>query len=254
MSISLVRNPDESLQKIAQVDMSCDSDLDVPPPLPPHHFCWMFVGKPKSGKTNLIMNLIAMKNKFYHQQFNRVYFFSRSFHTVDQRLNLPKERIITTFDFETLHAVLDEIEQSNKIFAAKNDDQPHNLIILDDVVASFKRGVEELQAMVFNRRHYHLSVMMVTQVYNKIPLELRKCCDTLSVFYTAHRKEVKSLYEEFLGHLSKEQMDQLWKYVFDKPFMFLFIRADIVPAMDGMFKNFDKLVMQPDINNSHICL
>lgn len=254
MSITSQPNPDKSLQTITKVDMSCDSDLDVPFPLPPHHFCWMFVGKPKSGKTNLIMNLIAIPGKFYHRQFNRVYFFSKSLHTVDSRLNLPKERIINTFDYETLKRVLDELEQANKIFSAKTDEQPHNLIILDDVVSHFRRGAQELHSTVFNRRHYHLSVMMVTQVYNQIPMELRKCCDTLSIFYTAHRKEIHTIHEEYLGQLDKHQLEQLIDYVFDKPHQFLFIRADIVPAMDGLFKNFDQIIMEPHVNNSYIHL
>lgn len=252
--VASVPNPDASLRSISRIDMSCDDELDVPDPLPPHHFSWLFAGKPKSGKTNLIMNLITQPNRYYHQKFNRIYFFSKSIHTVDKRLNLPKERIITTFDFATLDRVLTELEQANKIFKAKTEGQPHNLIVLDDVVSKFKRDVDELQAMVFNRRHYHLSVIMVTQVYNKIPLELRKCCDTLSIFYTAHRKEVRDLYEEFLGHLTKDQMDAMWRYVFDRPHVFLFIRADIVPAMDGLYKNFDQIIMEQDAEADTICL
>ena len=247
-------NPDSSLRKICQVDMSCDAELDVPYPLPPHHYCMLFDGKPGSGKTNLIYNLIAMPGKFYHRKYNRVYFFTHSAHTINARINLPKERIIEKFDFETLHSVLDEIQDANKIFKARNDDQPHNLIILDDVVAEFKRGIHELKAMVFNRRHYHMSVIMVTQVYNQIPLELRKCCDTLVIFNTSNGKEVHTIHEEFLGHLTREQLKAMWKYVFDQRHNFLFIRADIVPAMEGMFKNFDKIVMEPHINNSYINL
>lgn len=252
--ITSTPNPDLSLRKITKVDMSCDDDLDVPYPLPPHHFAWLFVGKPKSGKTNLIINLITRKEELYHKQFNRVYFFSKSFHTVDKRLEIPKERVITTFDFETLHGVLDELESYNDSFSATNDAQPHSLIVLDDVVSKFKKGIDELQAMIFNRRHYHVSVMIVAQVYNKVPLELRKCCDTLSIFYTGHRGEMRNIWEEYLGHLTKEQVFELWDYVFDREFMFLMVRADIVPARNGLFKNFDQITLSPHINNSRIRL
>ncbi len=252
--ITLYKNPNPDMSDINKIDMTCDSELDVPYPLPPHHSAWLIVGKPGSGKTNLIMNLLNRENKYYHRKFNRIYFFSRSLHTISEALKLPRERVISTFDFPTLNRVLGELEEANKIFKVQKDDQPHNLIVLDDVVSSFRRDVDELQKMVFNRRHYHMTVMTVTQVYNKVPLELRKCCDTLVLFYSPHRKEVRNIWEEFLGHLSKEQIDTVWNFVFDKMHQFLFVRSDIVPASDGMFKNFDQIKLEPCINNSFIFL
>ena len=57
----------------------------------------------------------------------------------------------------------------------------NSLLILDDVTTSLKdKGLQQLlNQTIFNRRHYRLSIAILVQSYNAMPLSTRK---TLSHF------------------------------------------------------------------------
>ena len=74
--------------------------------------------------------------------------------------------------------MLDGILESVK----EDVEQKYNsLLILDDVTASLEdKGLQQLlKQAILNRRHYRLSIMILVQSYNAMPLSIRK---TLSNF------------------------------------------------------------------------
>ena len=161
---------------IKKFAFSCDDiDESIPKPLPQTLNWFMLIcGRPGSGKTTLLLNLICKRGKNYNKKFDRIYVFSPSLATLkkDPFSDLPEEQKFQELDVETLEAVLEEIADSgDKV-----------LLIMDDVVNDMKKSMKLqtlLAKILMNRRHLagqggSVSVIITTQVYNKIPAPIRK--------------------------------------------------------------------------------
>jgi hypothetical protein len=220
---------------IKKFQMTCDGR---PPNLDktlPWNFFMAIVGGPGSGKSNTWLNLISRRKKFYHRQFDKVFIFSPSLHTIKAKLKLPEENLIDGFDQARLQEIINEQQHS--------DD--NTLIILDDVVSQLKDGISELQKFVYNRRHIGagLSIIIVTQKYTKIPLELRVALSDILMFNKG-RKELEYLADEYVN-LDKKTFAKLVNYVFDAKHAFLYMKVD-EPEHDKYHKKFDKIIFTDD--------
>ena len=98
-----------------------------------------------------------------------------------------------------------------------------------------------------NRRHLtndksvkggSVAIILTSQVLNAVPLPIRKQADGLFIFPTKNVKELNAISEEFLGHLNKKQIKQVFNYTFDEPHNFLFIKPNHKKVL---YKNFNLL-------------
>ena len=166
--------PDKKIT-LSKFNFSCD-DIDdtIPKPLPQQlNFFLLISGKPASGKTSLILNLITKKNKCYNRKFDRIYVFSPSLITMngDPFGDLPDDQLFADLKLPDLENVLEDIRDSGEKI----------LFIMDDVVNDMKNAgvLTMLNKMLMNRRHLagaggSCSFIITTQVYNKIPITIRK--------------------------------------------------------------------------------
>jgi stage III sporulation protein SpoIIIAA len=70
---------------VGKFKFTCDdADPTIPKPLPQMGgFAMLIVGKPRSGKTNLLLNLTTKAHKNFNRKFDRVYLWSPSVHTME---------------------------------------------------------------------------------------------------------------------------------------------------------------------------
>lgn len=230
---------------IKKFDFSCDDeDEKIPEPLPRKSFSMLIIGKPGSGKTNLILALTTIQNKAFNQRFDRVFIYSPSLTTIkgdDPFELIPDEQKFKEANLDNLENFLEQIEDSGEKV----------LLILDDVIADVRgKGKAEvenkLQKIFFNRRHLcgaggSCSIIATSQTYNKIDPKLRKSCSHLICFENRNKKEIKSLFEEVILIPEKEFYDVM-KYIYDKKHNFMYI--DTTRNQDEMIhKNFNKLII-----------
>ncbi len=163
---------------ISKYNFSCDDeDPTIPYPLPKKSFSMLITGRPGSGKTNLLLNLITKRGKCFNRKFDKVFIFSPSLATIkddDPFELIPEDQKFETATLENIEGVLKTIKDSGEKV----------LIILDDVIAEVRgkgnMAVENLlQKIFFNRRHLcgaggSASVIATSQTYNKIDPKLRK--------------------------------------------------------------------------------
>ena len=66
--------PEKSIV-VSKFEMSCDQcDKSIPKPLPQVlNFFMVIVGRPGSGKTNLLLNLTAKHGRAFNKKFDRVF-------------------------------------------------------------------------------------------------------------------------------------------------------------------------------------
>ena len=118
------------------------------------------------------------------------------------------------------------------------------MIVFDDVVTQISKNMRVMLKLLYNRRHVGkgISVIMSSQKYNKIPLEIRTVATGLFFFETKNKSEIESLYEEY-GNMKKADFLKLLAYVFDKKYNFLYM--NLLNPVDSMYyKIFNKLSIE----------
>ena len=194
-----------------------DADIKIPKPLPQQGgFAMLIVGKPRSGKTNLLLNLTTKAHRNFNRRFDRVYLWSPSIHTMedDPFGLLPEDQKFESLTLDNLQTVLSEIKDSSEKI----------LFILDDVIADMRgKGKAQLENLLhkvfFNRRHLagkggSVSIIATSQTYNKVDPKLRKTASQLIFFESKNKKELDSIFEEVILIPKKEFYDVL-RYVYD---------------------------------------
>jgi hypothetical protein len=231
--------PDKKIV-LSKFDFSCDDiDESIPKPLPQTlNFFMLIAGKPASGKTSLILNLIAKNNRCYNKKFDKIYIFSPSLTTIKDSPfdDIPEDQIFNELSVDKLIEVQEEIKDTGEKI----------LFILDDVVNDMKlKGVQvELTKMLMNRRHLagaggSTAFICTTQVYNKIPAPIRKTATQVVLYSTKNKTEINTIFDELIL-IPKDDFYEILRYCFDKRHNFIYI--DINKSYDKMFhKCFNEL-------------
>lgn len=235
---------------ISKFKFTCDdADDTIPKPLPQQGgFAMLIIGKPRSGKTNLLLNLTTKAHKNFNRKFDKVYLFSPSVNTMenDPFELLPDEQKFEIATEENLLSVLSEIKDTGEKV----------LLILDDCISDIRgKGKSEIENLLhrvfFNRRHLagkggSLSIIATSQTYNKIDPKLRKTASHLVFFENKNKKELDSIFEEVILIPKKEFYDVL-RYIFDKKYQFMYVDTTL-PDYKMIHKNFNQLeVKSPNI-------
>jgi hypothetical protein len=82
-----------------------------------------------------------------------------------------------------------------------------------------------LKKLIYNHRHYRLSIICLVQSYNAMPLPIRKTISHLACFKPRIKKEMYAIWEELI-FLDKETGEALQRFLFEKPYSLLFACAD----------------------------
>lgn len=218
--------------------MTCDVMLDPKPDvavLPASSFFMILNGKPGSGKTNMLLNLLLRKS-LYGRKFDKVFFFSPSQKTFSENyLNgLPANQRFDTFNIPDVMSSLESIEDSGEKV----------LFVFDDVVNDLDTAKNQsaLLRLLYNRRHLcgkggFVSVLITSQVYNRIPLRIRKVATHTIFFPTGSEKEKMSIYDELVGGMNYSDFDSILKRAWGND-EHAFIFMDIL--RQKFYKNFEE--------------
>jgi len=233
--------------KLSKFDFSCDDkDESIPLPLPQAlNFFMLVAGKAGSGKTSLILNLLCKRGKNFNRKFDKVYIFSPSMTTMknDPFSEIPEEQKFQELDEDILQGVLEEISDSGEKV----------LFIMDDVVNDITKNKllqRLMNKILMNRRHLagfggSVSVILTTQVYNKVPAPIRKNASHIVIYHTKNKKELDNIFDELIL-IPKQEFYEILKYIFQRKHDFMYL--DTNNDFDKMFhRNFNQLVFDiPD--------
>ena len=223
MEIKIIKNKNI---KIDEVKMNCDAKIkNLEPPLQSYGFFYSIIGPPASGKTNLLLNMITTKGKMYYKKFDRIEFWSPSRNTIAKKIKLPDERFHDQLDFDELEEIIKTLTPDK-----------NNLFIFDDCISSIKKNCDIFLKLIYNRRHLHISIILVSQVYNKIPAEIRKCASSIYFFKNHNKKEMDTIWEDFIS-ISRDDFKFICNTVFKHAHDFLLIDT----ITDKYYSNFDEI-------------
>jgi len=233
----LITEEPNDLHIIAPV-MLCDSQLgdDIPKPLPSTAFFMIIAGSAGSGKSSFMISLLSQKKpKIYRKVFENIFIVAPSHSLASIKSNIfrnhPEDKQFNELNRETLTTIKERVLQEA--------DQGYNsLLIIDDQTVHLKNKDNEflLKDLIYNRRHYHLSIMLLVQSYTAIPLTIRKTISHGVIFKPRNKKELDSVFEEVLFQ-PKPIIEEVTKFVFKKSHDFLFFDV----GTGDMYRNFNEL-------------
>ena len=195
----------------------------------------LFLGKPGSGKSSLLISFLQSPELF-KKVYHNIYLFmphnSRS--SVSNGFfenNIPEANIYDDVTLENLQEVYEKV-QANAI------DGETSLIIFDDVQKYFKGDNEKfLLHMANNRRHAKLSMWMACQTYKSIPTQIRMSITDMFIFKIS-KNEMENIFEEAI-EVHKKDFINVTNYVFDVQHNFLYINTNT----QRLFKNWDEILL-----------
>lgn len=167
------------------------------PPDPNEAFIQLILGKSRSGKTHLLVDMLMT---IYKGRWDRIYLVCPTF-----RANLRKHwgkmdtsrkqgwTVYESFSPSILHDLI-----------AKQQRHPdrHICVILDDVIGySLQRKAQDAQLAVFaslvaNFRHHRISLVLLSQKLTSVPTIFRSQCDSIVSFAMSNHRDSESLRKE----------------------------------------------------------
>ena len=90
----------------------------------------------------------------------------------------------------------------------------HTLIILDDCAAGqdVKDQTSKLVKLGFSARHHNISVFVSTRQLTSIAKPFRENIGKLLIcFYNPNKKDMQSLFNDYLGEISKGEQNKIWE-------------------------------------------
>ena len=253
MNYTTEDNDDELM--INSVETGVDGDLinNLHPTLINKNHIAVFVGKSKSGKSNLLVNLLSKgKNKNgFRQSYKKVY---HDVIIVSPSLKSFKKNIFEDIDEEKQFDVLNRntLDFIDTFTETNSDLERNTLVVLDDVGSSLRHPANEREIGLQTQKHRHrrCSWFIVAQKYRDLPTSLRANLSALYLFRPISLKELDAIYEELLC-FKKNELIPFINWVFDRKFNFLFVDMSLEKSNQPIYyKNFKKIIFGNDNNET----
>ena len=221
--------------------MVCDRPISdkISDPLPKTASFLGFIGAPGSGKSSLMMSMLT-NDDMYRKCFHHVFFVcpatSRSSIAGDPWKDHNPAKLFEELD----ERVLGFVYEFAKVASAEKQ---YSLLILDDCSAQLKdKGIQTLlKQLIYNRRHLKLSIWIMTQSYNAMPLSIRKALSHAIMFRPRNKRETEAILSELL-FFPKNEHEIITNHVFPEGDQFGFLYIDTNTGK--IYKRFNLLQLE----------
>lgn len=261
MSLKITEEKNKNIT-LKPVSMNTNAKiLNGQKPFEKYNFALLVCGAPASGKTSFVIDQLTRRKHLdtpegiFHKKFHKVFIFSPSLNTIEKDLGVPKEQIYSDFDISILENIIkeqkedyNETEKSNKEIDEENavskgkkkEHEQHQqiLIILDDLMSELQRkeNLFIFSKMVMNRRHIGVSIICISQVFNRISSKIRKGFSDIIIFNTKNRKELDCIKDEITSY-NPNEFKQLIESTLVEPHDFLLFKTN----SNDIYRNLNKL-------------
>ena len=224
-------------------------------PFPIQSFFFVLVGKPGSGKTSLLLNILSLKdeNRVYYQVFDKILYVCPNTTRKNIKNNpfdeLPDDQKFESFSHEVLIKIKEirsDFDEEKKERKKKKKRIQHQLLIIDDCTAELKQkeNIRTFIEIITNRRQFRLSVILLVQFLRSIPRPIRFQITDIVLFKTSNRMDSKIIQEEYVN-MNNEKFLELTNFCWNSPHDFIFINKD----KEIYYKNLQRIVFDNENEN-----
>jgi Poxvirus A32 protein len=233
--------------KIQALDKQVNNDPSLTPKLP---FSMVLSASKGRGKSSLLINML-INTDMLAGKFNQIHIISPT-NKLDSKFNILRttegiikpnlpllklfknkmknqiaspvneapeyQTVLTEEDFYekvSIDLLKQIIEEQKLVINTFGKSVADNILLVYDDCASQKKfwNSNQVQQLMFNSRHYKVSIIITTQSYFTIPKPLRLNTSIFALFYTANEKELRSIYEENSSNLNFKQFSSMFSKV-----------------------------------------
>ena len=188
-------------------------------------FRMLIIGPSGSGKTNTLLHLI---DKFH--PIDKIYLYAKDTDEEKYQYLINKREQVGIKNLNDPHAFIEYSSDMNDVpedinnYNEKRDKKV--LIIFDDMIADIMRS-EKCKAIVkelFIRcRELNISIVFVTQSYFRTPKDAGLSSTHYILMKMGNKKELKSIAEEYSGHLDFKDFLKIYNYCTKDPYSFMMV-------------------------------
>jgi septin family protein len=184
--------------------------------MPNKTFRMLLVGPSGCGKSNLLMNFLL---KFLH--YDKLYVYTRH---MEQDCYKKLKRVLENVENETGEEILTIDNDPNNIVSPEDlDTQMQNLIVFDDLVLADKSIQRKITEMFVRGRHENCSCIYISQMYHKIPRDIRLNATHLCIFDVCNKREMSLLATELNNSMSRDDFINMYNMCTQDPYDFMYI-------------------------------
>lgn len=184
--------------------------------MPSKNFRMLIIGPSGCGKSNLLMNFLL---KFIH--FDKLFIYTKH---MEQDCYAKIRRVLENVEDETgEHIFTIDNDLENMISPDEMDSTLQNVIIFDDLVLANKESQRKMTEMFVRGRHSNCSCFYLSQMYHKVPRDIRLNCTHLSIFDVCNRREASLLCTELNTSMANEEFHQMYQKCTEKPYAFMYV-------------------------------
>lgn len=217
---------------------------------PPHDyllptpFSLLINGKPGSGKSTVLMNILD----WYDGYFDNIFIWSPTI-AIDiswkEFLNkhkdtVKKENVFKAYYDKDIKEIMKQIKKANK--GKKNyPDKVKTLFIFDDIITELpRRQLGDFNKLLFNHRHYGISHITISQEYKSFPPKMRKSAFGMIIYDTDNGLEFSGIVDELSKKVGKQLFTSMFEECVKDKYGFFYIKNKESDLDKKYFKNFDK--------------
>lgn len=222
-------------EKKKEIKIACNPLLPQPP------FLLSVVAPRRSGKSNLLVDLLIDDNKLC-KKFDVIFIWSRTYHHDSKwkNIQLPPGSVFTSF-VEREALVLLELTE-----AVTRKNAFSSLWIFDDMIADKIMNTHRmgaLEAIAVRGRHSNISLVIISQQVMSLSPAIRNNSTNLVIFRIRNSDELEKIARENRESLDAAQFMDIYDYATRDPFSFLHINNQEQDPKLRFRKGWDELLI-----------
>lgn len=171
-------------------------------------FVCLLVGKPKSGKSHLIKQILIQGFKSGYWKFGHIFSQTNKF---NEDYNFFPSHRVSKYSKQAFENYIDFVERRSTEYKERGIQVPPNVLVVDDCIGRVNFWSETWANLIGTRRHYNMSIIIVSQSlyaggYGSSTL-LRDSLNYAFVWNCNNKSSIKGYFESF-GNRVFDKLDE----------------------------------------------